>query len=344
MLATLRRLPFRAVLLALLLAQASAAAPTAETRTVGRRQLLDEDRVRVDAAIAALAPQRPGHIDLYAVGFAGDATEDVFRNEVLHFETLMARRFDADHRTVGLVNHVDSLLKRPRPLATLDNLRHVLAGVGRRMDREEDVLLLFLTMHGSREHRLYVTMPPLLEEEISPDQLRAALDDAGIRHRVIVVSACFSGGFVPALRSPDTLVLTAARKDRTSFGCGSESAATYFGRAWMIEGLNETTDFIDAMQRARPRIAERERELDEAPSLPQMDIGRDIPTRLRAWRAGFQPGPPVAFAPPASPKRTFEAESAQPEVDDPDTAEPAPATRRPGTRTAGERARKGPRD
>lgn len=338
------RLVFRMVLLALLLAQATAAAPTTETRAVGRRQLLDEDRMRVDAAIAALAPQRPGHIDLYAVGFAGDATEDVFRNEVLHFETLMTRRFDADRRTVGLVNHVDSLLKRPRPLATLDNLRRVLDGVGRRMDREEDVLLLFLTMHGTREHRLYVTMPPLFEEQISPQDLRAALDHAGIRHRVVVVSSCFSGGFVPALRSPDTLVLTAARRDRTSFGCGSESQATYFGRAWMLESLNETTDFIDAMRRARPRIAARERELDETPSMPQMDIGRDIPARLRAWRAGFRPGAPVAFAPPERPQTDLEVALPPPGAGEARVAQPPRPPRKPGTRTAGERARSGPQD
>src|SRR3546814_1766943 len=91
------------------------------------------------------------------------------------------------------------------------------------MDRDEDLLLLYLTMHGTEDHELAVTFPPLLEEWITPPQLRAALDDAGIRNRVVVISACFSGGFIPDLRDARTLVITAARADRASFGCGSRS-------------------------------------------------------------------------------------------------------------------------
>src|SRR3546814_9650890 len=73
-------------------------------------------------------------------------------------------------------------------LATLDNRRIALAGVGDAMDRDEDLLLLYLTMHGTEDHELAVTFPPLLEEWITPPQLRAALDDAGIRNRVVVIS------------------------------------------------------------------------------------------------------------------------------------------------------------
>ncbi|MGH8033385.1 MAG: C13 family peptidase [Luteimonas sp.] len=247
--------------------------------------LAARDHRLLDAAFAAMPAQRPGRSDLYVVGFAGDGHEDVFRNEVLYLDVLMSTRFDARGRVVTLVNHAGSLGATPRPLATLDNLRGALARIGRAMDRDQDLLLLFVTTHGTSDHKLVLQLYPLIEGALTPEQLRAALDDAGIRHRVLVVSACYAGGFVPALRGPDTLVIAAARFDRTSFGCGSESAATYFGRAWMIEGLNRSTSFIAAYDYATRRIAQRERAEDYEPSLPQIAVGANIGRRLRDWEA-----------------------------------------------------------
>ncbi len=255
----------------------------------------ERDRKLLAADTAALAPQVPGKADLYVVGFAGDSTEDVFRNEVAYLDTLMSRRFGAQGRVVTLVNHLDSLTTAPRPLATLENLRLALAGIGKAMDRDQDVLLLYLTMHGTEDHELAVTLPPVLEQWITPEQLRAALDDAGIRNRVVVISACYSGGFIPALRDAHTLVVTAAREDRSSFGCGSESDATFFGRAWLVDGLNRGTSFIGAYDIATGEIAQWEREDDETPSLPQIDIGDGIRGPLQAWQAQLRPGPAVPY-------------------------------------------------
>lgn len=253
------------------------------------------DRELLAADIAALAPQRPGQVDLYVVGFAGDGSEDVFRNEVAYLDTLMSRRFGAGGRVVTLVNHLDSLTTKPRPLATLDNLRIALAGIGTVLDRDEDIVLLYLTMHGTEDHELAVLLPPVLEQWIAPPDLRDALDEAGIRNRVVAISACYSGGFIPALRGPRTMVITAARADRPSFGCGAQSQATWFGRAWLVHGLNRSTGFIGAYDVATAEIARRERDDGELPSLPQLEAGSDIVPRLHAWRSRLQPGPPVPY-------------------------------------------------
>ncbi|MCC7248288.1 MAG: peptidase C13 [Lysobacter sp.] len=255
----------------------------------------ERDRQLLEDTLAKLAPQRPGVPDLYVVGFAGDSEENVFRNEVRYLETLMTQRFGAQDRVVALINHRDSLMTAPRPLATLDNLRATLAGVAKRMDPEQDVLLLFMTMHGTPGHELLVQMAPRYIDLIDPDELREALDDAGVRNRVLVISACYSGGFVSKLESDDTLILTASRKNRPSFGCGSESDATYFGRAWLVEGLNETTDFVAAFEGARTRIAAREKAEDFKPSFPQIDIGANIQARLQAWQTQLRPGPTLAY-------------------------------------------------
>lgn len=272
----------------------SAASRDQSDQALADETLAQRDARLVDVEIAALAPQQPGSIDLYVVGFAGDGSEDVFRNEVEYLDTLMAQRFHATDRVVTLINHVDSFRKQ-RPLATLTNLARALAGVGKTMDRDEDVLLLFLTSHGTHDHRLYLELAPLFEATITPRQLRAALDASGIRNRVVVVSACFSGGFVPVLRSPSTLVMTAASKHRPSFGCGSDSAATYFGRAWLVEGLNQTTDFVAAFDSAKARIAAQEKAEHYLPSQPQINAGADILPRLQRWRAEFAPGAAVRY-------------------------------------------------
>lgn len=247
----------------------------------------------VDHALQALRPGEPGMVDAFLVAFGGDANEDVFRNEVLYAERLFAQRFGMQARTLVLLNHPDTTGERP--LATLSNLRRALAGLAARMQRDEDLLVLFATTHGSEDHELYVDLQPLPLDQIDPDDLRGALDGAGIDWRVLVVSACYSGGFVDALRSPQTLVITAARADRSSFGCGAESELTYFGRAFLVEALNRTQSFVQAFEMARRRVAKREKAEDFEASEPQIEIGSQIAAKLATWESTLPQAPRVEW-------------------------------------------------
>lgn len=249
----------------------------------------------LERALAALAPQRPDQIDLYAIGFAGDAEEGAFRNEVDFLPELMAHRFHNADRTLRLINHVGSAAQVP--LATVTNLERALAGVAARMDVEQDILLLYLTSHGSEEHLLFVNQPPLPLRQLSPARLRVALDEAGIGWRVIVVSACYSGGFIEPLANPRTLIITAARADRTSFGCGNSANATWFGQAFLVDGLNHDPDFRRAFRQARRQIAEREQAGDYEPSTPQWSAGEEISGYLASWVEALPAGEAVAFVP-----------------------------------------------
>ncbi|WP_165967481.1 C13 family peptidase [Luteimonas aestuarii] len=253
------------------------------------------DLQRIDAALAAMPAQRPGAVDLYVVGFAGDGNEQVFGNEVAYLRTLMAQRHGNEGRTLVLANRPDARRREDTPLATLDNLRHALAGIAATMDPEEDLLLVYLASHGTARHQLAVGQPGLFETFLKPTQLRVALDDAGIPRRVVIVSACYSGGFIPALQDAGTIVLTAARHDRTSFGCGDTESATYFGRALLVEGMNRDGGLLDAFQYARRQVARREKMDRLTPSEPQMDVGSDALARLQAWEAGAQRGPVAAY-------------------------------------------------
>jgi hypothetical protein len=249
----------------------------------------------LERALASIAPQRAQYIDLYAVAFGGDASEDVFRNEVDYFAQLMPQRFDATGHTLTLLNHParsDAI-----PLATATNLDRALRDLGERMDREQDILFLYLTSHGSEEHEFFVNQPPLPLDQLDPASLRAILDRSGIRWRVIVLSACYSGGFIDALRDPHTLVLTAARADRPSFGCGATSQITWFGKAFLAQALNDTTDFVAAHDQARRSIRTWERADEIRASHPQIDLGAQIGPHLARWREQFEPGPALPFAP-----------------------------------------------
>jgi len=251
----------------------------------GTETLADRDARLLDATFAAMPAQRPGQPDLYVVGFAGDGHEDVFRNEIAYLETLASERMDARGRVVTLVNHADSLDATPRPLATLGNLRSALKRIGAAMDPTEDFLLLFLTTHGTEDHELVLQLFPVVDSGLDPEDLRAALDDSGIRLRVVVVSACYSGGFLPALRGRDTLAISAASADRTSFGCGGESMVTDFGRAFLVEGMNRSSDFVAAFEHAADRIGHWERQDGLEPSQPQIQLGAGIVQILPTWQA-----------------------------------------------------------
>jgi len=254
-----------------------------------------QDGALVQHAIASLAPQRPGHPDLYVLGFAGDGSEPVFRNEVLFLRDLASQRMDAAGRVLVLSNQPDEPPRSPVPRASVENLQAALAGIGATLDPAEDLLLLYLTTHGTEDHELLLRRPGAEDAFMDAAQVRYALDAAGIRHRVIAISACYSGGLVDELRGRDTLLLTAARSDRTSFGCGNDSVATFFGRAWLVDGLNATLDFHEAFEMASAAITAREAAEELTPSLPQATSGDRIDRRLAAWRAGFTPGPALAY-------------------------------------------------
>ena len=244
--------------------------------------------------VAALPRQRPGIPDLYVIGVAGDGTQDVFRNEAIYLDNLMRQRLHA-RGTLSLVSHPDSVGATPRPLASYDNLYDAVKGVAKRMDRREDILLLYLTMHGTPEHELALHFPPYMDDALTPDDIAYILDKARIRNRVIVISACYSGGFIRRLAGDGTLLMTAARSDRPSFGCGDDDTATFFGRAWLAEGLNRSTDFVEAFRYAESRIEGWERAQEYEASHPQISEGDTIKAKLADWQLRLQAGAPVPY-------------------------------------------------
>jgi hypothetical protein len=258
---------------------AQSANPAAEEVLIKQPQLLY-------AAVSDLEDERPGVTDLYFVGFASYAGENVFRKDIEVARELFDSRFDTEGRSIVLINNPQTMLDDP--FATVSNLRATLSEIGDIIDPDQDVVMLYLSSHGSRDHKLSVEFPPLLLEQLTPDELKEMLDSAGIKWRIIVVSACYSGGFIDPLKDEYTLIMTASAADRTSFGCGSESDATYFGDALFGHALRVEDSFVKAFEQAKARIAEREQAEHVSPSEPQLFVGDAMATKLPSLEAGLR--------------------------------------------------------
>ena len=176
-------------------------------------------------------------------------------------------------------------------MATRTSLEKALRALAQKMNPDEDVLLLYLTSHGSEEHELRVHQPPLPFDQLTPERLRAALDASGIRWRVLVVSACYSGGFTAALRADSAIVATASAANRRSFGCSNEAEWTYFGRAYFDEALRATHSFTRAFEQDGALLVitftiERGPRYDVAGVELAVAVGRGhVPLGLRAGHA-----------------------------------------------------------
>lgn len=234
----------------------------------------------IDAQLDALAPTQPGRGQMYFVGMATYSSQNVFKREIDQARTIMDERLGTLGHSIVMINHRDTI--DTHPLATLTNLNRVLARLAQRMDAEKDVLVLFITSHGN-DGLISVSFPGFSLNDLTPERLAASLERSGIANKVVVLSACHAGSFLPALARPDTLVMAAARADRSSFGCSNERNWTYFGDALFNHGLRETHSMVAAFNRAKTLVSEWEtaRKLSP-PSEPQIGGGEAVTARLDA--------------------------------------------------------------
>ena len=244
-------------------------------------------------ALNGIEPSISGETDWYFMGVAGFADQNVFRSEINKVRELFDVRFGTSGRSLSLINNAYSWLDEP--IATKTSISRGLKRIGQQMNADEDVLFLTLSSHGNQDI-IQLANPPLAMENLDAAWLREALDASGIRWRVIVVSACYSGSFIDELASPTTVVITASAADKPSFGCTNTAEMTYFGQAFFAESLRSNTSFESAFKDARIRVHERESVMGFEPSEPQMSIGSLMETALPAFEQVLfdKTRPPVA--------------------------------------------------
>ena len=213
----------------------------------------------------------------YFLGVAGASYQDVFRSEVERIKEQFDTRFGTLGRSMMLVNNPAT--RTEIPIASKHSIEMALRRMGQQMNRESDVLFLYMTSHGL-PNQFEMENAPLDLTQVDPKWLREALDASGIRWRVIVISSCFSGSFVPALQNDNTLIITASAADRQSFGCTNEADYTYFGRAFFDQAMREQNSIETAFSQAQKTVSQWETAQGFEPSEPQWSMGKNMELML----------------------------------------------------------------
>jgi hypothetical protein len=243
---------------------------------------IDEAQSKLlQSEIAALAPRRNGVTGIYALGIAG-MDQDVFVKEVSGALASIAAILPIKDRTIRLINSHETAATVP--LANPQNFAAAVHGIAAVMDKNNDVLILVMTSHGERTG-FALQLPGNRMTEFTPQQVASTLDSEGVKNRVVIVSACYSGIFVPPVANDDTIVMTASDDKNTSFGCAPERDWTYFGDALFKQSMQPGEDFQQAFDHARALIHGWELMDRVSPSNPQGHFGPALVAKLAPFFA-----------------------------------------------------------
>lgn len=242
--------------------------------------LLFDQRSKIDAVVQRFDPSPEASPRVFFVGFAGVARQRVFAEEIKFGEKIVASRFNVKDRQLLLLNDRRDLTTFP--IGTVTSLTYGLKLVGQRMDPNRDILFLALSSHGSADPLLSVSNGSLGLQQLTGEDLSAALQASGIKRRIIVISACHAAAFIPHLKNPDTIIIAAAAADKTSFGCSDDRDLTYFGEAFYRDALPKAQNLEDAFRLAKEAIALRETQEHQKASEPEAYFGGELQRVLDA--------------------------------------------------------------
>ena len=226
---------------------------------------------RLSTAITALQPQKNGVIDVYIVSIGLDS-DAVFGREAGEAAKVLSRRYGATGHTIFLAAGADDQ-GSGTPQSSPPNLATALAAVAAKMNLREDVLILFATTHGDPDSGLAYRDGNKGYGAIAPVRLASLLDGLGFERRMILLSACYAGVFLPLLTNENSIIVTAAASNRTSFGCAPGNDWTFFGDALINNGLRKAQPFDKATEEAVGLIAQWEKSHQLLASRPQTFIG-----------------------------------------------------------------------
>ncbi len=249
------------------------AAEIAEAAMIKRFEPLEiedalvDQHARIIAAVAALPP-RAGSTEMPVLAIGGEGYQAIFDREARRAaEVLTARGGGPALVLSNTPEQVESGLLASRRTVAL-----ALAALGERA-RPDDTLILYLASHGGEDASVSMEAPYIEFAPLAADDLAKALDAAGFKRRIIILSACFAGSWIDRLASPTTIVVAAAAADRTSFGCDDSRQLTVFGEALLGELAAPGLSLATAFDRAKQRIAATEKAEEVEPSLPEARVG-----------------------------------------------------------------------
>ena len=269
------------------------AEPSEEPAGLMREQVFHLQGGLLEDQIAELEPERPGLADLYFLGLATDASQDGYVNELGALRGVLEQRFDTADRTLVLANHAATLTQLP--IASATNLAGALGELGDVINPEEDVVMLFLAGRATPTLELEFSMPPLVLDPINPTVLARLLADSGIKWRIIVVSACYSGGFIEPLRDDNSLIITSAATGEGGESCQAGAEASGFGRQF-VQALGRTRSLTEAYSMTSGALSGK----PGGDSGPQMHLGAAMKQKLEGLQRRLESTEPARPAVQAS--------------------------------------------
>jgi len=235
--------------------------------------------------LAALVAQRAG-----SFAASSDATTEgaAVKPVVPHYRAVLAAGDDSipnfDNAALAVANRLSRtgsdttiltsdarLASKSRWYAQASVIEGVLSDT-----KPDEACLVFVTSHGN-EYGLAMDLDDAEQDYLTPKRLAQILDkDCARRPTVAILSGCHTGTFLtPAMEADNRIILTAARKDRTSFGCSADYAFTYFDECF-LEAMGDAGTWAAIFDRTKGCISKKEKAQDIEPSLPQAYFGSAV--------------------------------------------------------------------
>jgi peptidase C13-like protein len=252
------------LLLAVVCAGGCAIAPTS-----AKWREKSDTLLAAQAAAAEQAKTAGGEKVIFA-GFALNSESTAFQGDALRAREAL-RSLNPTMPAFVLSNQLETA-DIGYPFATKQNVAAVLSRVAALAGKDSLVLVL-LTSHGVPNRLVIKIGQGEVQDHLSPEELKGYLEPLRSIPTVVIISSCFSGSFIPALAADNRIVITAAARDRTSFGCAPESKGTYFIDALFGTAFDGDRSLSSLFMLARRQVADRERSQRLRPSLPQISTG-----------------------------------------------------------------------
>jgi hypothetical protein len=219
-------------------------------------------------ATATFAADAPAAMHYKAVLIAGDWSAAAFDHATAAMQQrLLARQVvPADLQRLSAARGVAG-----RNGVQSSTLGHVLADIEHMHPGAGEGCFVFATSHGAYNAGL-VLVPS--QDFLTPAALDHALDvGCGNAPTVVIISACFSGSFakLPMARA-NRVILTAARDDRTSFGCGAGFQYTVYDRC-LLQAVDRSAAWPAAYEMIKACVATQEKVYQVKASEPQASFG-----------------------------------------------------------------------
>ncbi len=257
------------------------------------------ESAKLQAELDAVQLSNPDEVELYSLVIAGYGPEEVFHRESRFIENLFDTQYANSGTAIYLANSQRSLAEHP--LATRTSIQRSIERIAERMDKGQDIFFLYITSHGGKNKTISLDHNGLALADIEAKWLGELLKKTGIQHRVVVLSACYSGGFIDEIKDDNSLIMTAASASNTSFGCSDDSLFTYFGKAYFKEALKPGVDFEQAFYQARSLVEIWEKEQKITPSEPQIQVNPQVTEHVKRWVKG-RAAPVISNLKPLSPQ------------------------------------------